>query len=552
MSPSTLQPVHDDGMQSHFMDERIPTEARDSNGIEPFETTVDGPGPVDGGGDTSSARHNRCGWFSFQGHRESRGINIAGIARGAISMSNVYFANVLIHFACKQGGGFEIEGKEYCTNYGVTVYGMKPAALVSNIAIIASVLAALLMPIFGAIIDYTPHRRMVGVWTAVCLAVISAIQIGTVEETWFFMAILQAVIFMIFQVQVMTLYAYFPEVNSDVGPKKMNEFTSTWSMLQFFSQAIFNICIIAVSFTLKLNVVRTSMLSQAGTAVFCGVFLFWAWRLIPNRPRRHKLPKGQSLMFAGFSQNLKTYKTIWKNYKKGLRWFLIATVFGEAAASAVSSTAVIFLNGNLGLTPIQIGLFFEVSLVTVIIGTKIGALVTKYTNPNTSLKLSELGLCLSIVIGVHLVQDAKVQSRVYIWGAVIGIFLGWFYPAGNLMFSQCIPRGQEAELAGFFVYCSQILGWFPPLIFTIMVQNSVNMKWALTCVASVLLVSIFFLCLCGSWPEILEEAKTTNVQIIPDDDSGDINCDDGDTNSVVNIASGDKKNDAGDKSDNGI
>jgi len=47
-----------------------------------------------------------------------------------------------------------------------------------------------------------------------------------------------------------------------------------------------------------------------------------------------------------------------------------------------------------------------------------------------------------------------------------------------------------------------------------MVQNNVNMKWALTVVASIFIVSIFFLCLCGSWPEILEEAKTTNVEMI--------------------------------------
>jgi hypothetical protein len=62
---------------------------------------------------------------------------------------------------------------------------------------------------------------------------------------------------------------------------------------------------------------------------------------------------------------------------------------------------------------------------------KLGAVVTKYTNPNTSLKLSELGLCLSVT-GVHLVQNAKEKSRTYIWGATIGLFLGWFYPTGNL------------------------------------------------------------------------------------------------------------------------
>ena len=55
----------------------------------------------------------------------------------------------------------------------------------------------------------------------------------------------------------------------------------------------------------------------------------------------------------------------------GLRWFLISTIFGQAAASAVASTAVVFLNGNLGLSAVQIGVFFEITLLTVLIGTKV-------------------------------------------------------------------------------------------------------------------------------------------------------------------------------------
>jgi len=534
-------------MQSTFLDERMPTDTREYNGagVEEERQELDADDGNNGNG--------RCGCCTFQGHRESQGINIAGLSRGAISMSNVYLANSMIHLACKQAGGFEIEGREQCTNYSLEVYGMKPATLISNIAVIASVLTALLMPVFGAIIDFTPHRRMVGVGTSIFLVVISGIQIGTTENTWFAMAVLQAIIFMIYQIQMLAIFAYFPEINSEVGPKKMNEYTSTWSLNQFITQALFNAFIIGMATSLKLNTVVTSMLSQGGTFLICAVFLSWGWWLIPNRPARHKLPKGQSLVFAGFSQNWKTCKNIWKNYKTGLRWFLVSTVFGEAAASAISSTAVIFLNGNLGLSPVQIGIFFEVTLVTVILGTKIGALVTRYTNPNTSLKLSQLGICLTLGIGVHLVQVAKVQNRVYIWGAVVGIFLGWFFPTENLFFSQCIPRKQEAELAGFFIYCSQILGWFPPLIFSIMVQNNINMKWALTAVASIFLISIFFLCLCGSWPEILEEARTTNVEFFQEDGNQDVDeeCDEEKSKPADNIVASNMKEDNNNSYDNG-
>ena len=48
-------------------------------------------------------------------------------------------------------------------------------------------------------------------------------------------------------------------------------------------------------------------------------------------------------------------------------------------------------------------------------------------------------------------------------------------------FSLChfsiIVKGQEAELAGFFLYCTQILGWLPPLIFTYMNEQGIALKY---------------------------------------------------------------------------
>lgn len=151
----------------------------------------------------------------------------------------------------------------------------------------------------------------------------------------------------------------------------MNSFASTWSFAQFLSQAGVNVIILAFSMSFKLGSVHTAMVSQGVVMAFCFVFLTMCWTMMPKRPSRHILPKGHSLLFAGFKQNFRTFKKIITHYKTGLRWFLISTIFGEAAASAVGTTAVVFLQLNLGLTAQQIGIFFEVSLLGVVAGTKV-------------------------------------------------------------------------------------------------------------------------------------------------------------------------------------
>jgi len=442
--------------------------------------------------------------LSLDRHKEVRAIMLAGIARGAISMSNVHLANSFLHLACKEGGGFG-DG-DRCIDPDVRVRGMKPASFVSNILIFASIMSALVMPPTGAIIDFTPYRRWVGIVTAVLLAVISGVQIATLEETWFAMAILQAIIFMVYQLQLMTLFAYFPEIARDYGSEKMISYSSTWSAGQFVSQAGVNLIVIIANIKFQLGTVKTAQLCQGLTLFLCLACLLPAWYIMPDRPPKHVLKKGRSLAVAGFQQNWSTFKKIWKNYRN-LAWFLFSVVSGESAALAVGNTAVIFLSLSVGLSAFQIAVFFEVSLIGVVLGTKGGAFITRKTNPNISLQMAQLGCASAIIIGCWLVQDVEIKERTYPWGFSIGFFLGWYYPLENVFFSLAVPKNQEAEFAGIFNYCSEIMGWVPPLIFTIMVEANITVAWALTATASFFFLAVFFLRLTEPWEKILEDSQ---------------------------------------------
>mmetsp|Transcript_9737 Transcript_9737/g.17775 ORF Transcript_9737/g.17775 Transcript_9737/m.17775 type:complete len:136 (+) Transcript_9737:754-1161(+) len=80
-------------------------------------------------------------------------------------------------------------------------------------------------------------------------------------------------------------------------------------------------------------------------------------------------------------------------------------------------------------------------------------------------------------------------------------------------FSMCLPKGQEAELAGFFVYCTQILSWLPPLLFTILVENDISQKYGVIATSFGFLVGAVLLSCTGSWTEIVEEADR-NLSVV--------------------------------------
>ena len=94
-------------------------------------------------------------------------------------------------------------------------------------------------------------------------------------------------------------------------------------------------------------------------------------------------------------------------------------------------------------------------------------------------------------------------------------------PPTHRFFSMCLPKGQEAELAGFFVYCTQILAWLPPLIFSLLVDANVPQKYGVIASSFGFVVGILFLSCTASWEEIVAEAdQNKDLDLIVDDNSG--------------------------------
>ena len=137
-------------------------------------------------------------------------------------MSNIFLSTSFLYLANKEAGCLD-ENDEYIEGCENKVHGFRPASYLSNIALISGLLAAFFMPWIGAIIDHTSHRRTTGIIASTLMIVIQTAQIATIEQTWFFMSWLQAIAGFLYQVNILAVYAYLPEISRIVGQSKMNQ-----------------------------------------------------------------------------------------------------------------------------------------------------------------------------------------------------------------------------------------------------------------------------------------------------------------------------------------
>lgn len=144
-------------------------------------------------------------------------------ARGPIIFAGVFFASSVLYLASAEAGCLDESGEEILDedDCDSRVYGFKPATFVTMISIIAGLLSAIFMPVIGAIVDCTHHRKTVSITASVLLVLIKGVQAGISSRTWLLFTLLQALAVFVFAVQAVTMYAYQPDLAKRLGDERL-------------------------------------------------------------------------------------------------------------------------------------------------------------------------------------------------------------------------------------------------------------------------------------------------------------------------------------------
>eukprot|EP00979_Chaetoceros_neogracilis_P015718 scaffold6447_cov278-Chaetoceros_neogracile.AAC.1 len=260
---------------------------------------------------------------------DSTGFLYQRCATGSLIMSNIFLATSIITLAEMELGcvGANVEcGK---------IYGFKPSSLIALSATVSGILSAFILPFAGAIIDYTPNRHILGVISSIIVVAIQAIQIYTVEGTWFPMIILQSINGFMFQVVTLASYGYLPEIAATIDEQTLKWYSSLYYMFFFGHQVLFLVVIAAITIIFATSDVLTAQISQGIDATVTGGYFVLTWYYFTKREAKAKLPEGSSLVGAGFKQVFHTAKGLYDHYPKTVGTFFLGCIFSQASKSVL-------------------------------------------------------------------------------------------------------------------------------------------------------------------------------------------------------------------------
>ncbi|CAJ1959513.1 unnamed protein product [Cylindrotheca closterium] len=446
-----------------------------------------------------------CKCSGFQQNQRARGLATIGAARGSLLGANIFISTSLLYLASEEAGC--IDENDMTVGCDNKVYGFQPSSLITNIAVISGILAAIANPIIGAVVDHTDYRHSVGLYSCIAIVAIQVIQIYTVSSTWFPMAILQAFAAFLYQIVITTTFAYLPEIAFEVGEKAVQNISPKLTMVQFGTQGLFIVVVIAISLGASADDVLTAQISQGINAIFLILSFGYGWlKFLPKVEAKRVLPEGRSLWTAGFTQLFHTARHINTHYKRSIRWFFVALCFAEAGASAFAVCAITFLNEALKMSGTETGVVFLNVLIFVVPGAKLSEFVVTRTNYNTCWRLNMVYFSVTTVVGVWIMKDENDKFKAYVLGVFWGIALGWFYATQNGFFAVLVPQEQATEMAGIFNFSSLIIAWLPPLVFSALNEAGIALTYGVMHLVGYFVIAIGFLSLMPSWEKVLSES----------------------------------------------
>jgi len=340
----------------------------------------------------------------------------------------------------------------------------------------------LILPVIGAIADYTRHKkRLFGVLAYIGAAATVAMYFLD-HGRYLFGGFLFLVANLAFGASIVIYNAFLP----DIAPEQERDSVSSkgWG-IGYLGGGL----LLALNLLLYQNASRLGM--DEGMAVrisLSSAGVWWAlFSIIPMLGVRNRVPlrtmaSGENLLTTGFVQLFRMLREIVR-YPQTVVFLVAYMLYNDAIQ------AVITLAGQFGSDYLKIPMS---SLTLAILMVQFVAMAGSFVFNELAKRMQAKGAVMFslacwtvLMLGVFAV---KTTAHYFIAAAFVALIMGGSQALSRSLFSVMIPKGREAEYFSIYEISDKGTSWLAPLVFGLTLQFTGSYQ------LSILSLTIFFVC----------------------------------------------------------
>ena len=328
---------------------------------------------------------------------------------------------------------------------------------------LSMLVAALLLPAFGAISDHSTKKKFfLFLFTVTC-----CISLGLMALVPTSMMVLLLVLFIISNFSYEAGQPFYNSLLYSVADGKDARFISGIGVAFGYIGSVVGMIIVLPFVTGEMFGINIAFIHGGGkvasflpTAILFFLFSLPLFLSVKEKKvvsvKKVTLKDGYKDVWEGISQT--------KKYPGVLR-FLIADYFFEDAVTTVILNIGIYCSIVIGLAEAEITKFLIISTLSAVIGSFIIGKIAQYWSLKYLLQVIILGWITALTIFLF------TDQIIFVWilGSVVGILLGGLWTTSRPMLGELVPKDQLGRFFGLFSLSGRAAAVVGPLVWTTVV-----------------------------------------------------------------------------------
>ncbi|MET3963830.1 UMF1 family MFS transporter [Marmoricola sp. OAE513] len=378
---------------------------------------------------------------------------------------SVMFAPYMITVAGKAAGC--VDADETCSKT-VELLGLHLAAgsLPSYLTSFATIASAFLLPVVGAFVDRSHHKKRHMAGYAWAGAAFGSLLFFLEGDNWQLGAVAVVCASILAGCSLVSYYAILVDISTEEERDRASSRGWAWGYLGGGVLLAVNLVMFLAHDTFGLSEGLAVRLSLLSAAVWWAAFTIIPFVKLRDYAPRNQVGVGGSVWTSSFGQLLRTLKDL-RNYPMTLT-FLVAYLFYNDGIQTVIYAAATYGEKQLKFgTSVLIGTILLIQFVAFGGALLFGRLAARHG----AYRLIKAGtFAWMVIVVVALALPEKNVALFLLVAVAIGVVMGGTQALSRSFFSLLIPRGREGEYFALYGAAERGTSWFGTLVFGLTFQ----------------------------------------------------------------------------------